>query len=249
MIDQLMILSHNLGAAKQDLAILGEGNTSARTGKDRFAVKASGVCLRTLGRDDVVECRISVLLALFEQDALTDQEIATALLESRIDSSAKKPSVEALFHAFLLSLPGIEFVGHAHPVAVNAFLCSEKAHELSEQRIFPDEIVCCGERSLLIPYIDPGLPLAAAIRSGVTHFQNAEGELPRVILLQNHGVITIGPTRQAVEAGMFMCEKAARIRLGAACLGGIVSLKKESVSRISCRPDEHERRRSLGIQA
>ena len=39
------------------LAILGEGNTSARCTDDTFLVKASGTCLGTLSKDDVVECR------------------------------------------------------------------------------------------------------------------------------------------------------------------------------------------------
>lgn len=245
---QLLALSHNLGASEHSLAILGEGNTSASTGEGRFLVKASGTCLRTLSEGDVVECDMKKLLALFERSALTDQEIAASLLDSRVDSSRKKPSVEALFHAYLLSLPGINFVGHTHPISANAFLCSSEAHELAEKRIFPDEIVCCGEKSVFVPYTDPGLPLAVAIRNGVVSFQEQWSELPRVILLENHGVITLGSTPQAVEAAMFMCEKAARIRLGARSLGGIVSLTDENVRRISNRPDEHERRRALGLQ-
>jgi len=244
---QLLRLSHHLGAESRSLAILGEGNTSARLAGDRFLVKASGTCLRTLEEADLVECDSALLGRLFEKATCPDHEIAECLLASRIDPAQKKPSVEALFHAYLLSLPGIGFVGHTHPIAVNAFLCSPAGRDLATTRIFPDEIVCCGDRSLWVPYTDPGLPLAAAIKREMEAFRGTFREIPRVILLENHGVITLGPSPEAVEAAMFMCEKAARIRLGAASLGGINSLSASHVSRIATRPDEHERRRSLGI--
>lgn len=244
---QLLHLSHTLGGEAHSLAILGEGNTSARLDEKRFLVKASGTCLRSLREEDVVECDMARILALFEMESCTDQQIAETLLNSRVHPQQKKPSVEALFHAYLLSLPGINFVGHTHPIAANAFLCSKAAEEFATTRLFPDEIVCCGESSVLVPYTDPGLKLARAIKERVEAFQKAHAELPKVILLENHGVITLGGTPAAVEAAMFMCEKAARIRLGTAALGGAIPLTPESVSRISSRPDEHERRRSLGI--
>ena len=43
---------------------------------------------------------------------------------------------------------------------------------------------------------------------------------PRVILLENHGIITLGRSPDAVKAAMFMAEKAAIIFAGAAMLGG-----------------------------
>lgn len=244
---QLLQLSHRLGEEAQSLAILGEGNVSARLDGGRMIVKASGSCLRTLTENDVVECDLQKVLSLFKKNACTDAEVSAALLDCRVDPSQKKPSVEVLFHAYLLSLPGIRFVGHTHPVAATAFLCSGEAEMFAQTRIVPDEIVCCGECSVLVPYTDPGLPLALAVKSGVEAFQAAFGELPRVILLANHGVITVGATPEAVEAAMFMCEKAARIRLGARQIGEAIPLTPGHVRRISSRPDEHERRRALRI--
>ena len=60
----LLALSHELGAEHRDLAILGEGNTSARLEAGRFLVKASGCNLGTLGAEDLVECNSSPLLEL-----------------------------------------------------------------------------------------------------------------------------------------------------------------------------------------
>jgi len=246
-IDQLLRLSHDLGNENRHLAMLGEGNTSARLGEDTFLVKASGSSLSTLSEADVVECRFAPLLQLLDAENLSDQEVDDALFGCRVDTQAKKPSVEALFHAYLLQLPGIQFVGHTHSITVNQILCSPRAAEFAERRLFPDEIVCCGRRSVLVPYTDPGLQLSRAIRDGVRAFLEAENSLPRVILLANHGIITLGASAAAVDAAMRMCAKAAEIFVGAAALGGPIFLTAENVARIQGRPDEAYRQKMLKI--
>jgi len=159
----LIDLSRELGAEHRHLAILGEGNTSAKLDNETFLVKASGSSLGTLKDPDVVQCRFAPLMSLMKKPAATDAEIDEALNGSRVHADSRRPSVEALFHAWLLSLPGVRFVGHTHPNAVNAILCSQRAEEFTERRLFPDQIVCCGESSILVPYCDPGLKLAQAV--------------------------------------------------------------------------------------
>jgi len=244
---ELLRLSHELGPPQRPLAILAEGNTSARLSADSFLVKASGANLAALREADVVECRGAGLLALLDRDEVSDSETEAALLGSRVDSSSKKPSVETLFHAWLLTLSGIEFVGHAHAPAVNGVLCSPRAREFAEKRIFPDEIVCCDVESVFVPYTDPGLRLAQAIRTRTEVFVRKHQRPPRVILLENHGLVALGRTAEAVLAALWMAEKAAAIWLGSAALGGPVFLSPEHVARIAQRPDEALRRKSLKL--
>lgn len=246
-LNALMKLSHELGREDRGLAMLGEGNTSARASAETFLVKASGACLGTMREEDIVECRFDALLPLMNKSNLSDAEIEKALLDSRVDAKAKKPSVEALFHAYFLGLPDIEYVGHTHGTAVNGILCSPRAREFANNRMFPDEIVCCGMASVLVPYVDPGIPLAQAIRHHTEEFIRAHQRQPRVILMVNHGIITVGATPAAVLSAMFMAEKAAKIWLAAAALGGPVYLSDEHVKRIAGRPDEHYRQRALGL--
>ncbi len=73
------------------------------------------------------------------------------------------------------------------------------------------------------------------------------GFAPRVILLENHGIITLGRSPDAVKAAMFMAEKAAKIFVGAAALGGPQFLSEENISRILGRPDEHYRGKMLRL--
>src|SRR5688500_10762521 len=163
----LLTLSHELGREDRRLAILGEGNTSARISPESFVVKASGANLATLTSDDVCECRLDGVLPLLDRRGLSDAIIDDALFASRTDAASKKPSVEAIFHAYLLTLPDVNFVGHAHPVAVNQVLCSKHARTFAKRRLFPDEVVCCGTESVFVPYLDPGVKLALGIRAAV----------------------------------------------------------------------------------
>jgi rhamnose utilization protein RhaD (predicted bifunctional aldolase and dehydrogenase) len=150
-----------------------------------------------------------------------------------------------VFHAWALSLPGIKFVGHCHATTVNQILCSPRAREFAEHRMFPDEIVCCGAASVFIPLVDPGLKLAQAIRRETGAFVKKHQRPPRVILMQNHGIITLGATWQSVLAAMLMAEKAAKVFVGAAQLGGPIFLSEEDIARIAGRPDEAYRQRVL----
>jgi rhamnose utilization protein RhaD (predicted bifunctional aldolase and dehydrogenase) len=243
----LLKLSHDLGREDRGLAILGEGNTSCRLDEATFLVKASGSSLGSLQENQLVACRQAALLPLLESADLTEAAVEKALLDSRVDAAQPKPSIEAVFHAWLLTLPGIEVIGHTHPVAVNQILCAgqDVARKFAEERRFPDEIVCGGARSVLVPYVDPGTPLARAIRDGVKQFIQAENRPPRLILLRNHGLIACGGSTGSVLAATLMAEKSARIFAGASALGGASALTPANVARIDSRPDEHYRQRML----
>jgi rhamnose utilization protein RhaD (predicted bifunctional aldolase and dehydrogenase) len=243
----LLTLSREIGREDRGLALLGEGNTSARLSEDTYLVKASGSCLGTLQEGDLVECRMSPVLAMLDEGGLTDKQVDDALLASRVDQKAKKPSVEAVFHAWALSLPGIKFVGHCHATTVNQILCSPRAREFAEHRMFPDEIVCCGTASVFIPLVDPGLKLAQAIRRETEAFIGKHQRPPRIILMQNHGIIALGATWQSVLASLLMAEKAAKIFIGAAQLGGPIFLSEQDIARITSRPDEVYRQRVLKL--
>ncbi|MGB0370795.1 MAG: class II aldolase/adducin family protein [Opitutales bacterium] len=245
--EKLLELAHELGREDRGLAILGEGNVSARISDTEFQVKASGSSLGTLREDQLATCSFDKLLPLLNVDGLSDTEIDEKLMESRTEDWMKKPSVEATFHATLLNIEGINFVGHVHPENVNMLLCSDNAEDFANKRLFPDQIVCCGSRSVIIPYQDPGLELAKVIDREVRAFIEKEYTYPKNILIENHGLIVIGKTAKEVLSGTLMAEKSARIHMGAlaARSEGPIFLTPEQVTRIAGRPDEHYRQKML----
>ncbi len=245
--ESLLTLAHQLGREDRRLAILGEGNVSARIGAETFLVKASGCSLETLRPEDLAECKFDAILPLLDKKRISDDEVATALFGARVGSASKKPSTETMFHAWLLTLDDVHFVGHCHPVFAGQVLCSPRARDFAERRLFPDEVVCCGAASVFVPYTDPGIPLAREVRERTMLFQKAHGSVPRLILLQNHGIIALGSSSQAVLACVLMAAKAAEIFVGAAALGGPNFMNAKDVERIHTRPDEGYRQKVLKL--
>jgi len=246
-LDLLVQMSLNLGKPKNEYVILGEGNTSARVDEDTFYVKQSGSYLANANTDSFVRVRFASALAILEETNLTDDDIKSRLMAARTDSmSPSRPSIETVFHAFLLTLPGVNLVGHTHPTAVNSVLCSKNAKEVFSGRIFPDEIVYCGVRPVFLEYIDPGVPLARAIREAATAYLEEEGTPPKVIVMQNHGLIALGANAHEVEAITAMWVKTCKVLAGTYIFGGPRRFTKENVERLCTRPDEAYRRRQFG---
>ena len=244
-LDELVEMSLRLAEPERELVILGEGNTSAQADEQSFYVKASGTKLCESRPESFVQVRIEPLLELLEGPELDDEQMKAALGAACVEPGALPPSTETVFHAMLLSHEQVRFVGHTHPVAVNSILCSSKWRELFLRRLFPDEIVVCGHEYVLVPYTDPGLPLAKAVWRGVTDFVERNGGPPRTILIQNHGLIAAGENPAMVDNITAMLDKTARIILGACTVGELRGLSEENVRRITTRPDELYRQKGL----
>ena len=248
-LDQLVAMSLSLGAPEKDYVILGEGNTSARLDEETFLVKASGYSLPSIAANGFVRVRFDAALALLEQDGLSDSAVKEELLAATVDNPQQRwPSVETTFHALCLTLGEASFVGHTHPSLVNSILCSQVAETAFARPLFPDQIVVCGPAPAYVPYVDPGTPLAKAIREAIIRYGETYSMPPKVILLQNHGMIALGRSAQEVESITDMFVKTARTILGAYAAGGPHYMSPENVERIFSRPDEHYRQKVLGLK-
>lgn len=242
---RLIDLSREVGRPEEGLVILGEGNTSVGVDEQTFYVKASGTELRTADEKTFVLVERKPVLDLLNKGQATDSDVDSVLRAAVIGDTDVKPSVETLMHAYFQSIPGVSYVVHTHPVAVNSILCSKNAFELLSGRLFPDEIVCCGLEHVFVPYVDPGLTLAREIRRRCEDYIAAHGAPPRSILMQNHGLIVLSSSVKAALSACKMWVKTATILMNAALLGGASYLTTEQAARIEHRPDEEYRRRIL----
>lgn len=244
-LNELIILSRELGREDRQLAILGEGNTSADCGDGTFWVKASGSQLGTIDETGFSRCSHASVTSLLSQDVLSQQQIAEGLTAALVEKTHRKPSVETFLHSICLSQPDIEWVGHTHPVSVNQFLCSQLGAKPFTRHLFPDEIVVCGVEPLVIPYVDPGLKLSQMIRDELHRYQDQHGFSPKMILMENHGLIALGKTPKEILNIQLMADKFARILWGTYALGGPNYLPKEQVDYLDNRLDEKYRRSML----
>jgi rhamnose utilization protein RhaD (predicted bifunctional aldolase and dehydrogenase) len=242
----LVTMSRTVGDPTLDLVILGEGNTSVRADADTFWVKGSGSQLSTIEAKHFVRLRFDRVLAMLDKETYTEAELNAAYEGAKAEhGDPKRPSVETVFHAVCLSIPGVNAVAHSHATAVNMLTVSTGWPQVLQGRLFPDEAVVLGLHSAFVPYIDPGVVLARAIRDAIADFGRQHSGYPRAIYMQNHGVIALG--RNATEAVniSMMAAKAARIRLGAIQAGGLNLLPDATAQHIVNRPDEKYREAQL----
>ena len=243
---RLIWLSHELGHANRQLAILGEGNVSVDLGDGTFYVKASGNSLATIGADGFTRVKAAPIRAALDQPAKTDRQVGAILGACRVDKKARLPSVETFLHAICLKEGGAKWVGHTHPVSVLKILCSKLGAEPFRRHIFPDEIVVCGRHLAVVPYVDPGIRLAVALRDSLRRFMNNHPTPPKVILMVNHGPVILGATEREVLHTMLMLDKWATILTGIYAVSQPQFLEEQNADRIENRPDEHYRRRVIG---
>lgn len=167
-----------------------EGNISGRITDTNFLIKSSGAMLGNLNKSDLLE---------FNLDGV------------KLSKTNKNPSMEIGFHIYLLGFKDVNFVSHTHPINTLKILCSGKSNDFSQNRLFPDQVVFNGSKSCLVPYAMPGEKLTNSIKKSVELFINNEGNLPSLILLENHGIITIGKTIDECIMSTQICEKSAKI--------------------------------------
>lgn len=204
-----------------DYTICGEGNVSVRDG-DNFKIKASGTSLYTLSEEDLTLCDLN---------------------GNQLDPSHKKPSIETSFHAWIMkNFPEINFIAHSHPPNTTKILCSESVYDFANNRWFPDQIVRNSTKSCVVPYAPPGQAILKLVEEYVTKFIDHEGFFPKLILLQNHGIITASGSKKDCAAASLMCEKSADIFIGAKLLGGVKFLTKQEVADVDLCPNENYRR-------
>jgi ribulose-5-phosphate 4-epimerase/fuculose-1-phosphate aldolase len=199
-----------LGKSLAQFVVGTEGNISKKS-KNFFLIKASGTNLKNLTPKDVIKC---------------------TLLGEQINNFNKKPSMETAFHTWLLKFPNINFVAHTHPIDTLSILCTNNIYEFANHRLFPDQVVFNGKKSCVIPYSMPGEELLNHIVQAVTDFINIEKYFPKLILLQNHGIICCGSSYKECLIATEICEKAASIFLKSKNLDSINYLNNEEILKI-----------------
>ena len=187
-VDQALLASHLLGSDRA-VANFGGGNTSAKgTARDHVGrqidvlwVKGSGSDLATMERRDFTPLRLDEMLAVFERDQMSDEEMVAHLARCQVDPAAPRSSIETLLHAFVPA----PHVHHTHPDGINVLACTRDGERLVGE--------CFGDEAAWIPYIRPGFTLAKQVGTAVR-----ENPRLRLVVLAKHGLVVWGDT--AAEA-------------------------------------------------
>lgn len=168
-----------------------EGNVSKKNDSG-LTIKASGAKLKEIKNKDFV---------------------SYDLKGTQLDNFERKGSMELGFHTYILSNYEVNYISHTHPVSTLKILISDEIKNFAEKRFFPDQVVFNGKKSCIVPYAKPGNELTNAIKNSLEDFIKIEKFFPKLILLQNHGIIACGKTIDECTIITEICEKSAEIFL------------------------------------
>lgn len=209
----------DLGRAVSTYCVGLEGNVSMKC-ENHIFIKASGSKLKDLSPNNIVGFT-------FEGEQISNHK--------------KRGSMELGFHTFLLGIDGIKFVAHTHPINCVKILSTNHSKIFADKRIFPDQVIFNGKKSCFVPYAKPGDELTEKIKECVNDFTKNEGYFPKLILLQNHGIISCGESVEECILISDICEKSAEIFLGSMLLGDFNPLNESDVDNLLS--DEKEKYR------
>jgi rhamnulose-1-phosphate aldolase/alcohol dehydrogenase len=183
---QVLLASHLLGSDRA-VANFGGGNTSAKgTALDHVGreidvmwVKGSGSDLATMSGGDFTPLRLDEMLAVFERESMSDEEMVAHLARCQVDPAAPRSSIETLLHAFVPA----RHVHHTHPDGINVLAGTRDGERLVA--------TCFGDKAAWIPYIRPGFTLAKQVGTAVR-----ENSGLKLVVLAKHGLVVWGDTAE-----------------------------------------------------
>ena len=228
MSSELIDLAHRVGNHAARLAIWNEGAVAAKLPGGRFVVSATGACLGKLDARGLVELDLAKVQGFLPLEEVHAEDFAA----TQTDPGGPAPSADVFAFADLFAFEGVRFAAHTQPVPVNQVICSPRARQFADRRNLPHEIIACGQASVLVPFMPPGLALAKEIKRKIALWRDRFKIVPKLILIQNHGMITLGDSVDEVLMLTEMTVKFAEIFLGAAMMGGPEFMKPNHVTQI-----------------
>ncbi|MCK5027338.1 MAG: class II aldolase [Candidatus Pacebacteria bacterium] len=182
---QMAEISQKIGAYPEYIQG-GGGNVSVKKTDTEMAIKASGFKLKDLREDTGFVSVNHIKIKSFYDTIKGDENLAELMKEnSEVVSentlyeegkTSLRPSIETGFHSLLGKC-----VVHTHSVYANILNCSIEGQSLIKE-LFPEAV--------FVPYSPPGVALTLGVKNAIA------GASPRIIFLENHGLIVSGEISQ-----------------------------------------------------
>lgn len=229
---ELTELAHQLGNHPARLALWSEGSVAARASDETMLITCAGAHLATVGPEAFLEIDLPKAHELLADENTEDDDLSSIV---RTEDSTVPASTDTFLFADLLNFEDVRLMAHTQPLAINQITCSPRARQFADRRNLPDEVILCGQSSVLVPFAPPGIALARETRRRIALWQDRYKETPKIILFQNHGMITLGQTVQEVMMVTEMAIKYAEIFIGAAMMGGPEFMKPTYVTKLAAQ--------------
>jgi rhamnose utilization protein RhaD (predicted bifunctional aldolase and dehydrogenase) len=230
LVDILVDLGRQLGSHPANVVVLDEGFVAGKV-DGHLVISRPGARLGNLDRGDLIHFNPAPLLELLRADQPKRQAEEEALILSRLHEDAPMPSADAYLVTDLFDRCGSRIVVQVQPVVINQILASPRARQFADRRITLSEVFSCGLATTLVPYTDPGTAIAKEVRNKVNLWRDRARTDPKVVLLQNNGMIVIGDSPEEVVENVEKMVRAAEVFVGASLLGGPQFLTVANIGR------------------
>ena len=196
----LRVYSSRLLGADPALVLLGGGNTSVKhdvpgplEGQVRIlSIKGSGSDLASIDSSGFAPLHLDELLPLRERLRMDDETMVELVTLALINSSAPRPSIETLLHAFIPH----DWVDHSHADAILA-LTNQPSGQAVVRDVFAEDVG-------VVPYIKPGFALSKSAADVYDNNPSVVG-----LILEKHGLVTFGESaRESYERHIELVSRA-----------------------------------------
>jgi ribulose-5-phosphate 4-epimerase/fuculose-1-phosphate aldolase len=230
LLNDTLTLGQSLGNHPARLILAEEGSLAARITDTRIVVSRKGAHLAALTAADLVHFDLQKLNEVIAMEPVLPEDIAGAQLHAEFGA---EPHEDITLFACLLGLdPALRVAVHIHPAIVDQIIASPRARQFADRRTVHNEVLALGSASLLVNFADPGVPLTREIQKKMILWRDRNKSVPRVILVQNHGVILLGASGLALLRSIEALLKYAELFAGASLLGGPVFLTPQAITQI-----------------
>ncbi len=189
-LDQLLKISHFFGN-NPDFVLAAGGNASVKRGNILY-IKPSGINLAEIKKKEFIAIDRKKIRKTLEKKydpdpSKREEQVKQDLLGARLDfkpsSYGPRASVETGLHEII----DYKFVVHSHPNLINGLTCGKNGKKIADELF--------GNDYLWIDSTDPGYTLTKALEKKLLNYKKRRQEkVPKIILLQNHGLFVSGNT-------------------------------------------------------
>lgn len=161
------------------------------------------------------------------EDIKPDQWLAVDIPTGNILDDRFRPSSEVLMHLFCYRVnPDITAIVHTHPA--NVIALTLVGNELPV--MFPDQAALVGKVGF-VPYVLPTTDLLAdAVAAQINNYNS--------LLLENHGLVTVGKNLREAYYRTEVCEESAKIYLLAKAVGEPKVMTEEEFADVASLESE-----------
>jgi len=176
---------------QKEFVLAGGGTTSYKT-DEHLWVKAAGVDLESIADDEFAMLDRKKLNEAGSKTYSSNIEQRKLQVMRILEDANLTPGLSPSVTAFIHNIINYSYVVELNPTLVNGVLCANDAEKVFET-VF-------GAEAVFVSFMTPGDSLFKEVEQKILTFRQTKGHDPKIILLQNRGIIVSSDSVDEVHA-------------------------------------------------